>query len=61
MTGFNYDDAISIIQKNVFKDKPIPRIKMVIEDVDVSTLDQGHVVPNILLPNWRGMVPRRPF
>jgi len=55
VTGFDYDDAIGIIQKNVFKDKPIPKIKKVIEDVDVSTLDQGHVVPNMLTPNWRGI------
>jgi hypothetical protein len=27
----------------------------VIEDVDVRDLDQGHVVPNMAPPNWRGV------
>jgi hypothetical protein len=37
----------------VFKDAPMPPIQSLIEDVDVSTLDQ-HVRPNILAPIWRG-------
>jgi len=33
----------------------MPEIKKVIENVDVSTLDAGHVLPNMSPPNIRGV------
>jgi hypothetical protein len=53
VTAFKFDDALWLMQELVFKDAPMPPIQSLIEDVDVSTLDQ-HVRPNILAPIWRG-------
>ena len=33
----------------------MPIIKRMIENVDIRELDQGHVVPNMKPPNWRGV------
>jgi len=39
----------------VFDGGELPRIRLLIEDVDVSKLDAGHVLPNIDPPVWRGI------
>ncbi|HLK29204.1 MAG TPA: hypothetical protein VKT28_11555 [Puia sp.] len=55
VTAFNYSDAVNIMQNKIFKDKPIPEITSFVEDVDVRTLDQGHVIPNMWIPTFRGI------
>ena len=55
VTAYNCDDAISLISQSIFKDEAMPPIKSVIENVDISTLDQGHVIPNMEAPVWRGV------
>jgi hypothetical protein len=55
VTAYNYDDAVSLISQSVFIDGTMPPIKNVIENVDISTLDQGHVIPNMEPPVWRGV------
>lgn len=55
VTAYSYDDALAILGMTVFNGKPIPEIEHVIEDVDVSTLDQKHVLPNMDAPTWRGV------
>ncbi|MBS1521796.1 MAG: hypothetical protein JST50_12415 [Bacteroidetes bacterium] len=55
VTGWSYDDAINILKQTIFKDIPFPQIKNVDENVDVSTLDKGHVLPNMLPPSERGI------
>lgn len=55
VTAFNYEDAIDIIQKKIFTGKKLPNITKEIEAIDVSTLDQGHVIPNMKPPNNRGI------
>ena len=47
VTAYSYDDAISLLRRRVFKDEELPTIVSVIENVDVSTLDQRHVIPNM--------------
>ena len=55
VTAYDLDDAISLLERDVFKG-PMPfRIASSVEDVDVRTLDQGHVIPNMLPPNRRGI------
>lgn len=55
VTAWDYDDALNII-KNKASIEKIPPIKKVIEDIDLSTLDSNHVLPNIILPsNVRGI------
>lgn len=55
ITAYNNDDAIWILKQKVFKDKPVPTIKKLVENVDVSTLDAGHVLLNMLPTTWRGV------
>ena len=55
VTAYNYADAISIVQQKVFKGKELPEIKTKIENIDVSTLDKAHVLPNMKDPTLRGV------
>ena len=55
MTAYNYDDALALLSQSIFKGKTMLPVKEVIEDVDISTLDQGHVIPNMEAPVWRGV------
>ena len=47
ISAYDYDDAIKLLKEKVFVDIELPSIKKIIEDVDVSTLDTGHVLPNM--------------
>ncbi len=55
VTAYNYDDALELLQKKVFGKEAIPSIQKVVEDIDVSTLDEGHVLPNMGIPILRGI------
>jgi len=55
VTAYSYDDAIAIITAKIFTDNNMPEIKTCIENIDVSTLDKGHVLPNIGPSNFRGI------
>lgn len=46
VTAYNKEDAITIMQEKVFKNK-MPTIEKVIENVNIFELDEGHVIPNI--------------
>ena len=56
VTAFDLDDALTLLRTEFFElmEKPMPPIRKVIENVDVSTLDD-HVWPNMHPPNWRGV------
>ena len=58
VTAFDYDDALSILQHTVFAGQALAPIESVVDDVDVRTLDQGHVVPNTEPVVWRGWFPK---
>jgi hypothetical protein len=55
VTAYNYDDALYILCKKVFRDSVVPSPKIVIEDIDVSTLDAGPALVNMAPPNLRGI------
>ena len=55
VTANDYDDAVNLLKERVFRVDDAAPIKRVIEDVDVSTLDPGHVLPNMHPPNLRGI------
>jgi hypothetical protein len=55
VTAFSCEDAISLIQEHLLGGERIPPQHEVVEDVDVSTLDAGHVLPNMESPVWRGI------
>ena len=54
MTAYSRDDAQEILRRQVFGG-PIPNVTRMIEDVDASTLDQGHVLPNMEVVVVRGV------
>ena len=55
VTALNLDDARNIIKDKIFHGSEIPEIKTQIENIDVSTLDPGHILPNMLPPDKRGV------
>jgi hypothetical protein len=55
VTAYSLDDAKALLNQLVFKDGSWPCVAEVIEDVDVSTLERGHVIPNMEPPVWRGV------
>jgi len=55
VTAIDYADAINLMNKKIFYEIPMPDIKKAIEGIDIRTLDQGHVIPNMNPPNRRGI------
>lgn len=55
VTAYNVEDALSILRATVFEGGTLPAVATIIEDVDISTLDQKHVIPNMEAPVWRGV------
>lgn len=49
VTARDYDAAVELIRERLF-DGSTPPVQSVIEDIDVSTLDPGHVRPNMGSP-----------
>jgi hypothetical protein len=55
VTGYDEADCLGLIQANVMGRDELPPIRRVVPDVDVSTLDEGHVLGNLGVPVWRGI------
>ena len=55
VTAYDLADAVSILRERVFREIDLPRITQQIENVDVSTLDPKHVLPNMGLVTERGV------
>jgi hypothetical protein len=55
VTAYSREDAEELLREHVFKDEEMPRVISVVEDVDVRTLDQNHVVPNMGVVSLRGI------
>jgi hypothetical protein len=55
VTAFDYDDAIKLLNERIFSSEKFPRIVNCIADIDVSTLDPNHVLPNLGLVSDRGI------
>lgn len=54
VTAYNLDDAIEIVKKTRFKDN-LPKISNVIENIDISTIEDKGVRCNMELPLRRGV------
>jgi hypothetical protein len=54
VTAWTPEDAAAILREQVFGGADIGE-PTVIEDIDVSTLDAGHILPNMESPHWRGV------
>ena len=55
VTAFDREDALRLVSEVAFADEEVPPVKRVIDDVDVQTLDPGHVLSNIGVPSERGV------
>lgn len=55
ITACDYNDAVSILKQKVFKGQEIPELTNKKENIDIRTLDQGHVIPNMKDPTLRGV------
>ncbi|MBS0265719.1 MAG: hypothetical protein JSS02_27555 [Planctomycetes bacterium] len=55
VTALSLEDATEVIRKTVFGDMTMPKIRSIVEDVDVSTLDAKHVLPNMRVPQVQGV------
>jgi hypothetical protein len=55
VTAIDRRDALRLIAHRVFSDRPLPPVKDIREDVDVSSLDERHVLPNMGPPHVRGV------
>lgn len=55
VTAYNIEDALRLMEDRIFSSVKRPPFKTVKENVDISTLDQGHVIPNMKLPFSRGI------
>jgi len=55
VTALDQEDAIRLLRQKVFLGRTMPKIRQVIENIDISTLDSRHVLPNMGLPHIRGV------
>ena len=51
----NIAAALAIFREQILPSEPNCQIDQIIEDVDIRTLDEGHVRPNMEVPVWRGV------
>lgn len=55
VTAWTYADAIALLKEHVFPKANLPPIIGTEENVDISTLDPKHVLPNIGIVVQRGV------
>ena len=55
VTATSKDEAIQLLKDRVFNTMQFPEIRQIIENVDISTLDQNHVQPNMGDPGPSGI------
>jgi hypothetical protein len=55
VTAVDAEDARNLISAIALDGSALPDIADVVEDVDVRTLDEGHVLPNMGDPTVRGV------
>lgn len=55
VTAHNFEDARDILQTQVFASETALTIDVVVEDVDIQTLDSHHVLPNMGAVTSRGV------
>jgi hypothetical protein len=55
VTGSDLDECFDIVRSKIFSRTLMPAVIKVVEDIDVSTLDEERVLPNMEPPIWRGI------
>jgi hypothetical protein len=55
ITAYSYEDALHILRKS-FTIPADAELVCVVEDIDISSLDANHILPNLTVPpSWRGI------
>ena len=55
VTAYDLEDAIYLLQTKEFRKRNTPKIASIIVDIDVSTLDADHILPNLGICSNRGI------
>ena len=55
VTAFDREDALRLIAEVAFANEDMPLIRSVTENIDIRTLDPGHVLPSMGAPSERGV------
>ena len=56
VTAYSLEDAEHLLAEAIYSRRAQPlRIVKIVEGVDIRDLDQGHVIPNMGPPNFRGV------
>ena len=55
ITAYDYANALRIMRVFILRGNSLPRFSRIIENVDVSTIEDMNVVPNLGVPVWRGV------
>jgi hypothetical protein len=55
VTAHSYADALELLASSGLKSGADFDAEKFVENIDIRTLDQGHVIPNIGPPNFRGV------
>ncbi|HXC53998.1 MAG TPA: hypothetical protein VNU97_01765 [Rhizomicrobium sp.] len=55
VTAYDEKDATALIRDRIFSGAALPHVRKIVADIDVRSLDQDHVVPNMGSVVWRGI------
>ena len=55
VTAYTEEDAMYILEKELFPSTGVPKIKSIEANIDVNTLDEKHVRPNMGVVSNRGI------
>jgi hypothetical protein len=47
VTAYDLTDAMRLVTEKVFRGTPVPTVRNVVADIDVSTLDERHILPSM--------------
>ena len=55
ITAYDYNDALNIMRHFILRSDDLPKFTRIVENIDVSTLEDKHIIPNLGVPIWRGV------
>jgi hypothetical protein len=55
ITAYDYEDALRIMHHFLIRNNDLPKFSRVIENIDVSTLEDKNIISNMGVPVWRGV------
>lgn len=55
ITAFDYDDALKIMRQFMLQDGETPIFRRIVENVDISAIEDEDVLNHMGVPVWRGV------